>query len=201
MFTFHRVGWTEEHSGWLCLIETEEQLQKYLEWKAAFIAEAWVDIKNSPAEKAGHCRTALSRAMKTMLDIKMTKEGKSSLSMVECVNFMERTLTATPVKIFFTDGEVYINSSGGYRTTSLRNDHRGVDEEIFGTCKRKDLIFPSSITSDIRVSRWFGGPHFYVSVDGRNVGIGGVCKWNTVQGAEAAMAKLIKRNKLNQKGL
>lgn len=203
MFTFHRVGWIdgdkEEISGWLCLIETEEQLQTYLEWKAGLIAGAWVDIKDSPEDKSGHCRTTLANAMKTMLQIKMEKEGKTRLSLVEAVNYMERTLTKTPIDIFLNDGSVYINSAGGCRTTHLRNDHKGADEVLFETCTRKDFVFPTGALQTVKISKWFGGPHFYISVDGRNVEMNGVSKWNTVEAAEQAMKKYIKRNKIQVK--
>lgn len=204
-FTFHRVGWTNEDgkqtSGWLCLIKTEEHLKAYLQWRAHDIAQCWLDIKNSPDKKPGHCKTTLANVMKTLLDIKMTKENKTRISMVEAVNYMEHELTKTVVNIFCNEGEVYANSAGGYRSTHLRDDHKGVDEEIFESCVNKDFVFPTLGEDEIKISKWFVGKHYYISVNGRNVEVDGVSKWSTIDAAEEAKENYIRRNRYRNPSL
>jgi len=193
MFTFHRVGWfngEEEKSGWLCLIETHEQLEAYIKHRSWDIAAAWIDIKEQ-----GHCVTRLGECMKLLLQIKMEKEGVKSLGLVDAVNYMENTLNKTVIEIFIEEGEVYVNPAGGCRLTHLRDDHRGVDEEIFETCKNKDIVFPKLAENVVKVSKWFGGKHYYISVNGKNTDVDGVSKWSTVEAAEEARDKFLKQNR------
>lgn len=201
MFTFHRVGWInqveEEVSGWLCLIETKEQLDTYLQYLAHDTAQVWCDIKDSPENKEGHCRTTRANAFKTILTIEMEKRGLKQMPMVQAVTFLEQAATKTVINIFYDEGSVYANSAGGCRTTHLRNDHRGVDEKIFEIHKRKDFVFPTdkSPFEDVKITRWPGSPHFYLSVNGKNIEVDGVQKWNTVTAAEEAMESYLNRNK------
>jgi len=202
MFTFHRVGWInqqdEEVSGWLCLIETKDQLLAYFQYLSQDIVNIWLDIKDSPEYKEGHCRTTRANVMKYLLNIKMEKEGKHQITMPNAINYIELISTKTIIDIFTQNGSVYVNSAGGCRITHLRNDHKGIDEEIFETCKNKDFVFPTMSEKDIKITRWFGGPHFYITVKGKTVEINGVSKWNTIQAAEEDRAKYLKRNKFRK---
>lgn len=202
MFEFHRLGWTngdhEEVSGWLCLIDTHEKLLAVLEHKTYEIAADWMDIKDSPEDKEGHTRTRQEGAYKQLLIMHMEKLGKSKMSMVECISFIENMATKTIIQIFNTDGEVYWNAAGGCRDTHLRDDHRGVDEEIFEKCQNKDLVFPCMSTNEVKIKRWPYGQHFYISLNGITVAIDGVQKYNTIGAAEDAKKKFLKNNRFKK---
>ncbi len=92
-----------------------------------------------------------------------------------------------------------MNAVGGCRHTSLRNDHKGVDEHIFETCFNKDFVFPTLGCDEIKISRWPLCKHFYISVNGTNVEINGVSKWNTITAAEEAKERYLKRNRFRPK--
>jgi len=38
-------------------------------------------------------------------------------------------------------------------------------------------------------------PHFYISVNGKNVEVDGIQKWKTIKGAEEAKANYLRRNR------
>jgi len=200
MFEFHRVGWInqaeEEVSGWLALITTKEQLDDFLNTTAYELANVWLDIKKSP-DKQGHCRTRKANIMKLLLNLKMEKEEKQQLPMVECISFMERIATCTVINIFCNDGEVYVGRNGACRPTHLRDDGR-LDEEIFERCTNKDFVFPCMSENDVTIDRWAGGPHFYIQVNGKNVEIDGEVKYNTIERAEEVRKNFIKQNRFKR---
>lgn len=202
MFTFHRVGWIDadgqEQSGWNCLIETKEQLLAYLDWFSHDIAQCWIDIKDSPDNKEGHCRTTRADVMKQLLNIKMEKENRTQIGLVEAITYIEGTLTKTAINIFVTEGSVYVNAKGGCRPVDLSQDGRGFDEKIFEIHQTMDLVFPTAENrpfEEVKITHWPMNPHFYLSVNGRTVTVDGVTKWNTVEAAEEAMKLFLKRNK------
>lgn len=198
MFKFHRLGFIDadnkEQSCWLGLIETSEQLEAYLQYMASIIAQIWIDIKDSPDYKEGHCRTTQADVAKQLLTLKMEKENRKQIPLVEGITYLEQMFTKTAIDIFVEDGSVYVNSKGGCRDTSIRNDGR-IAEEIFETCVNKDFVFPTLGSDVIKITNWPGCPHFYISVNGKNVEVDGVQKWKTVTGAEEAKAKYLKRNR------
>lgn len=205
MFKFHRIGWIneagEEISGWLCLIETKEQLLGWQRWSARDIAQVWIDIKDAPKNKLGHCRTTRANVIQQLLTMKMEKENKSQIGVVEGVNYIEHILTKTAINIFIQDGSVYVNPKGGCKTVDLRNDHKGVDEVIFETYVSEDLVFPTpkEEIDEVKITNWPFCPHFYLSVNGKNIEVDGVAKWKTVKGAEDAKRKFERRRKAAKK--
>lgn len=80
---------------------------------------------------------------------------------------------------------------------NLRDDHRGVDEIIFETRTSKDLVFPTpqDEIDEVKITNWPLCPHFYLSVNGKNIEVDGVAKWKTIQGAEDAKRKFERRRK------
>lgn len=205
MFKFHRIGWIDsdgkEVSGWNCLIETEKQLSAYMQWFSQDIAQVWIDIKDSPKNKSGHCRTTRADVMKYLLEIKMEKEGTNRINLVEGISYIERILTKTLIDIYIQEGSVYVNSKGGCRYTCLRNDHKGVDEIIFETYTSKDLVFPTpkDEVEEVKITNWPLCPHFYLSINGRNIEVDGETKWKTIKGAEDAKRKFERRRKAAKK--
>ena len=125
---------------------------------------------------------------------KIEKSGKKSMSMVDALAEIARMNCGTHIKIFFMDGAVYANQNGGCRNVQLRADGR-LDEFIFETCYNTDFIFPSMSESDIKVIRWPGGNHFYITIDGKTTDVDGKEKWNTAGGAEEAKRTLLERNR------
>ncbi len=95
MFEFHRVGWingdNKQTSGWYCYITKWEQMMAYFEYSGSLIAHAWMDVKNSPDYKMGHCRTTMGNVAKTLLQMKMEKDGKKQMSMPNCINYLDHT--------------------------------------------------------------------------------------------------------------
>ncbi len=203
MYTFHRIGFRDadgkERSAWMALIETAEQLKAWLEYAGRDVAGIWMKIKNSPENKSGHTGTQRADVGKMLLTMEIEKSGKDTISLIDGINHLSNLFTKTQISIFLKEGSIYVNKNGGCRDTRIRNDDR-IQEEIFETCVNKDFVFPTLGEDEVEISRWpGGGPHFYISVNGKNVEVAGVSKWNTVQAAEEAKASYIKRNRYKRK--
>ena len=197
-FRFDKVGFYDgdgnEKSGWLAKIETKEQLDIYYQFMASKNAQCWFDITASPQDKEGHCRTQYASVWKSLLNIEMAKTGRKSMSVVEAVNFIEMNSTKTAIKIFLTEGSVYVNKNGGCRHTRLRNDGR-LDEHIFDTCTNKEFVFPSISKNEVVIKRWPQGKHFYILVDGEHIIVNGQEKFKTIEAAEQAKKDFLKQNR------
>ncbi|GAG11521.1 unnamed protein product [marine sediment metagenome] len=198
MFKFHRIGFIDgggkEVSSWLALIQTEEQMKAYLLYHGRDLAEIYMKIKDSPENKSGHTGNQRANVYKDLLAMKMERENKTSMPLVEAINYLSDITTKTMISIFMDEGSVYVNAKGGCRDTSIRNDGK-ITEEVFETCVNKDFVFPTLGNDVIKITNWPGCPHFYISVNGKNVEVDGVQKWKTIQGAEEAKTKYLRRNR------
>lgn len=195
---FDRVGWLNddgtETSCWLARIDTQKKFKMYLDVQSNEDMQIWFDIKNSPEDKMGHCRTRKASTVKNLLNLRMEKEGKRSINIVDGMAEIAKLTIGGKAKLFIQDGEIYVNIKGGYRDTHLRDDGR-LDEFIFETCYNEDLIYPSMSSTDVEATKWFGGNHFYITVNGATTDVDGKEKWNTIEAAEEAKETIIKRNR------
>lgn len=197
-FQFDRVGFIngdgEEVSCWLVKIDTEAKLERFLEIQAYEDAQIWFDIKQSPEDKMGHCKTRKASVIKDLLCSKAEKEGKNYIGLTDAMKEIGKLTSSTKIKLFIEYGELYVNQKGGCRDCHLRDDGR-LDEFVFETCYNEDLIYPSCSLADIEITKWPYGQHFYITVNGTTMEVDGKEKWNTVEAAEEAKETLIKRNR------
>jgi len=201
---FDKVGFLDgdgnEVSGWLALIDTQEKLEDYLALQSYENAQIWFDIKSSPEDKDGHCPTTKASVYKTLLMIKAEKEGKKQINLVDGIKHIAYLSMDTKVKIFLKDGEVYVGQNGSCRDTHLRDDGR-LDEFVFDTCYNEDFIFPSISKNDVKIKKWQGGNHFYITINGITTNLKGKEKWNTIEAVEKAKKILLKQNRFKDSKL
>ncbi|KKM07624.1 hypothetical protein LCGC14_1732100 [marine sediment metagenome] len=210
-FEFHRVGWELENnnsvSGWYLYISNQEELKAWLHYNAIDMVEVWKDIKDSPEDKEGHCRTTRAAVHKSLLNIEMIRRAGGSsaigdktrlqMSLCDSLEHMENLSTRSVIEIFNREGSVYVGSKGGCRSTTLNTEK--LQDKVFEVYKSKKLIFPVLSKSDIKISKWQGGNHFYLQVNGHNVIVDNKIKWKTVEAAEEAKKTYIRRNRYKMK--
>jgi len=188
-FEFHKIG-NNVASGWVCLVDTYSKLLTVGDSIGVQSAIIWQDIKRSPQDKDGHCRTREASCIKTLLGLEMEKREISTMSMPECIFFITNLKMQALEEIFNREGAVYISKNGGCRPSVELLDN----EEILEKCTSSSFVFP--VTDDeIDIIKWPGGNHFYVQVDGKNVSIEGQHKWNTVKSAEVAIKQYMREIK------
>jgi len=182
-FTFHKIG-NDVAQGWYLLIQSEKQLESFLEYMARRVVNNWKLIKDSPKNKGGHTANQESGMLKGLLTMEMEHRGQKQMSLVDCITYLSDTATKAVIEIFTKEGEAYVAKNGGVRPTTILLDC----ESIVDTIVRDDLVFPSDGKKAYKISRWPGGNHFYILENGTSVPIDGKCKWKTVGAAEDALA-------------
>lgn len=106
--------------------------------------------------------------------------------------FVEKLDSAVKSKINDLEkyGRILININGGYFTWNKNI------EEIESM---EDDRFPQYSIKDVKVSKWLGGSHYYVTVNGNLISIDGMEKWKTAKSADEAAKRWIKRGKSGKK--
>ena len=206
-FEFHKVGkkFTDgkEIAGWWLYITDRKQLNRWLHYNARDMVQIWKDIKDSPNFKEGHCRTIRAGMFKSALWCEMEKRVKANdtdgseefkMSMPDCLNFLEYFSTKSAIDIFDKNGLVYVNRKGACRHTTL--NIAKLEEGILGTYKTKKLVFPILTKNDVKISKWQGGNHFYLQVNGCSVSVkngnGWEHNWKTIEAVEKARTRYIR---------
>jgi hypothetical protein len=89
-------------------------------------------------------------------------------------------VSQSKLKYLNEHGRILVNINGGFMTwcstfeelESMNNDR-----------------FPQFSFDEIKVERWPGGKHFYITINGTPIKINDIEKWNTEQGAYSAAKK------------
>lgn len=92
------------------------------------------------------------------------------------------------LKILNETGRILINTNGGCMpwTSSFEELESMISER-----------FPQYTLSDVKVSKWPEGKHFYATVDGTSIEVNGNKKWNSEHDAMTAAKKWLKDKKLS----
>ena len=190
MFKYHRL--TNESRGeeaWLCLIDNGLDLMDALHQFDLQAGQIWKYIKDSPQHRDGHCRTYQAGTIKDLMQSHMVIHNKKEMTIYEGIEFIYNFLTKAMRTIYEKEGKVYVTREGGVRPDTRLRD----GEEIVEKCTSKNFVFPVLSERDIKITRWPGGNHFYIMVDGKTATLDGVYKWNTVGAAEDAKKKHLKQ--------
>ncbi len=205
MFKFHKIG-NKVASGWMCLISSEEELKAHLEYMGRRVWKNWIDIKDSPEDKDGHCKTNEASVYKGLLFSHIDLEGKDTtahfrgenkkhkaktMSMPDCISYLSKISTQSAINIFLQNEEVYVSKNGACRPSTKIYDY----ESILERQKSKSYIYPTISKDEFDIKKWQGGNHFYILQNGTSIAIDKQFKWNTVGAAQDALNKHWKRTK------
>ena len=108
----------------------------------------------------------------------------TSASGLEAVSAFAKDLLSGMLKSIDETGAIYVNSKGGYFSS-----HPNFEE--YETREVSEWVLPQD---KISVKKWPGGKHWYASVGGRNVEIGGMNKWTSKAFAELEAERWAKKN-------
>jgi len=190
MFKFHKIG-NDVASGWYCLVDSQEALDAHTEHMSKRTLTNWKDIKNSPDDKGGHCRTVEAGQYKYLLQTHMEFNNIEKMDMVDCLDFISGSLKSS-LEVFKREGEVYVAENGACRPSTKLLDCESILEER----ELDDYVYPHHSEKDFKIRKWQGGRHYYILENGNSITLDGRTKWNTCQGAEDALA-----DHLNKLGL
>ena len=182
MFKFHQIG-NGVSQGWYCLVDSDEAMEAHMQHMGRRVLMNWRYIKASPEDKEGHTATAEAGAYKTLITLKMEREGKETISFADAIMFLTEIATKAVIEIYHKNGQVYVSKNGACRPDTKLLD----GEEILDKTIRKDYIYPVRSKKEYKITRWPGGNHYYILENGNSIGFNGVNKWNTVSLAQDAL--------------
>ncbi len=141
------------------------------------------EIKNPKVINNTHEHSDLTDAIKFLASMHQNKDEMLKFELVK----LESTVITNQIKYILDGNVLIINKNGGY-FPSKENEFE-IIEEIKEYKK-----------SDIKISKWIGGKHFYCKIDNIDVvDDKGNVKWNSEEDAEIAGEKFLE--KLNLKKL
>lgn len=172
------------HEQWYLLLDTFERTLDYTEHRSNKVVGAYVRLKRKWKDgtaRAGH----LSDRDEQVVEMAMLCTEKKRKTFMDDM----RVLTK------YTDVYLRAFMDGMVMAVSPNGAFRPVDEtfDILAEVESEVLVFPVTSESDIKVTQWEGGTHFYATVGNMTVyDDKGNMKWNTEEEAKRwAMRALV----------
>jgi hypothetical protein len=116
--------------------------------------------------------------------IRKVKDGEQINPLIHLAQKVDE-MVSIKMKYLLLYGKIYINENNGFMFPS-------VDHEIEDTTECNG--FPQFKKSDIKISKWEGGKHYYPTLNGHTISVNGREKWNTEQEAMEAATKWLGLN-------
>lgn len=164
---------TSDMGGWWLEVKTVEQLLDYHEktdrrWGRA--VENWLNSKE--ATSGGY-----TEHMKPLtLAIALDAESKGHSIIDATLGFRQRMIEQQ-IQFLKEDGVIYINCVGGYCTSISSHSYQAQ------YVRRKELVFPNYKQSDIHITKFPMGEHYYAHIGDLELKDGDKMKWNSYREA------------------
>ena len=110
-------------------------------------------------------------------------EKQEHMTLLDGFRLLNFELGEVTIRDLKENGAVYFNSKGG-RTYEVATKQ---------FCRRKNLIFPQYVESDIRISRFTGGKHYYAYVGDMQIREGEKMKWDSYEEAYQKACEIIRK--------
>lgn len=127
-----------------------------------------------------HCRGKLAH-LALLKATCAVESGRKNYSLLTVAQEMEQAWIGPRLKYIEKYGAIYVNKLGGWMTL--------IDDMYTVVAQTESETWPEYVKSDIHVSRWPGGTHFYAKVGDQDVVVDGKEKWNTWDEAQTAADK------------
>lgn len=167
------------NNGWWLLIQDELELMSWYA-KANGFAKAWYDLKMN--HKHSHYKTMEAFLLELKCHNHTNKKTFSNLDLAELYNEIKYD---TKSKMLSEHGSILINRAGGF---CIPSESVIIKQSV----KNDELIFPDSGVKEIKIEKFPGGTHFYVSINSVPVIYKGYEKWDTREEAEKAANEYLK---------
>jgi hypothetical protein len=164
---------TSDMGGWWLEVTTLEQLFDYHEktdrrWGRA--VENWLNSKEATAGGYNEHMKPLT------LSIALNAESKGH-SIIDATLAFRQRMIEQQMQFLAEDGVLYINCVGGYNTSTSGHSYKAQ------YVRRKELVFPNYKQSDIHISKFPMGEHYYARIGDLELRDGDTIKWNTYREA------------------
>lgn len=158
-------------SGWWLKITSPDELMEYHDAHDGKYGRALLNIIRDKEFGAPTCEHGPHAAEMPLAQAAYYHAINRALSPVAALTGIATRTATSQLDAILERGAVYINSVGGWCWD--------LAAPVAQTLRKDDFVFPNFNKSDIRISRFPGGTHFYAHVGPMEVRDGNVIKWNT----------------------
>ena len=145
-------------AAWWLKITTLPDLLRYLEQtntRWAHVFDNYLHDSEFQAGAVGHGKHIKEAGLTQMVYYRAVHEQKS---MLQTISDVAGELTENMADALYVHGRLYVNCNGGWNIGG-----KGLDESG-SFCRRERLVWPGFTESDIKISRFPGGRHWYAYV-------------------------------------
>lgn len=170
--------------GWWLEITSIEQLLDYhshTDTRWGKVIENWLNAKESTAGIGTQHMDLLTYA------VSLSAESKNKSIIDATLNFRCKIIE-NQMNWILKEGVIYINCVGGY---CFKDDkHSVITQYLY----RDKLLFPNFQKSDIRITKFPMGNHWYAHIGDLEIKNGDQIKWNSYQEAYEFASKFVDNN-------
>jgi hypothetical protein len=110
--------------------------------------------------------------------------GMQNMNFIDAMMSVRNEVALRQLHEIQEHGSIFINCVGGYHSASKY-------DKCYDIVYRDDLIFPNFKKSDIRITKFPYGQHYYAYIDDMQVKDGDTLKWNTYEEAYAQAERIL----------
>ena len=189
----------EDGGGWRLKVDSMEKLTDYFEHTLPVKYEGAINLYRQSLLDKTEEETVLEHIMskplaerialmktndfRLMYAAILLAEKQEHATFLDGFRLLNLEVGEAAIKNLRERGAVYFNSKGGKT--------HGVTAKQF--CRRKNLIFPQYKESDIRISQFTGGTHYYAYVGDMQIGDGKILKWNSYEEAYKKACEAVRK--------
>lgn len=181
---YYTFLYEEPDNGWWLKISSAEELGDYMKKTEKMYGDCFAEYMRYVVDKKddedGMGRLKLSNRLQAII---MFAEQRR-LTIIDAIIQFRMCLFSQMCEAIREAGYIVINKVGGY--------HRG-PIEYSQFVHRKTFTWPDFKESDIRISQFPGGTHFYVHIGDMELHEGDEIKWNTRAEAMAVAKRYISK--------
>lgn len=172
-----------DHAGWWLKITSVDELFEYIETHSDRYGKAFMNItmdKDYGAPTVTHGKYPQYDALSQAIYFNASNNKKS---IIESTLEISGKVSSAQVDALCENGYIYINSVGGWCDKLISTPRSFIYKEGF--------TFPHFTKSDIHISKFPGGQHYYAHIGEMEVRDGDTIKWNTREEAYKQALKFL----------
>lgn len=163
----------QNSAAWWLKLTTIQEVLDYLEatnsrW--AHVFDNWMNDSMYQSDVTGHGKHIQQAALTQLVD---QHARNNHQTIMEAITDVAGKLAESMLNALYVRSVIYVNPNGGWNTG-------GPDMTESGSfCRKKRLVWPDFNESQIRISKFPGGQHYYAHIGDVQVRDGNLLKFNT----------------------
>lgn len=178
---YYTFVYEEPNNGWWLMIDSVDKLADYFKKIEGMYAECFNEYlhKFQEYDKNGDY-TIFSQRLQAIVFFAMQRK----LTILDAIVQFKLRMFHQMSNDIRNDGYIVINKAGGYHSGPIKYSQ---------FIHRKTFTWPDFKTSDIRITQFPGGTHYYVHIGDMELHEDDSIKWDTKEEAHAAAMRYINK--------